>query len=192
MRSPGSVASAIVPLVALLMSGACDRATDPVQPATPSFGHGTTDLSTTARKGLAELRRTVAPFNNFEKGSAAGWDTPITTCWFHSQLGAMGYHYAKLSLIEDGVISLVEPELLVYQPERNGRLRLVAVEYIVPVALWQGASPPALFGMQFHQTPDGALWILHVWTGLHNPAGTFEDWNPNATCEFADEADDLA
>ena len=186
-----AAAPLLVAAVAAALSTACEQTQDPVQPAHPSFGHGTTDLDVPTRRDLAALRAAIAPFNRFDAGEAAGWDTPLTVCWFHSELGAMGYHYGKPAIIDDAV-SLTEPELLVYAPQKNGRLRLVAVEYIVPTGAWQGSEPPSLLGQEFHMTGDGALYILHVWTGLHNPAGIFADWNPNASCEYAEESEDRA
>ena len=48
--------------------------------------------------------------------------------------GAMGVHFAKFSLFDD-VIDVGHPEVLVYEP-RNGRLVLVAAEYVTPAAAW--------------------------------------------------------
>ncbi len=172
---------------------ACEETEGPVSPVTVDnarFGHGTGDLTAGQQAQLAQLRRATAPFQNFNKGVAAGWDTPVTVCWFHGQLGAMGYHYANIPSI-DGAVSLLEPELLVYEPKRNGGFRLVAVEYIVPIAAWQGATPPSLLGQQFHDNGAG-LYILHVWMSLHNPSGMFMDWNPNASCQYAAESEDRA
>ena len=50
----------------------------------------------------------------------------------------------------DGTARVDEPELLLYEPEKNGRLRLVAVEYIIPYTLHsRAAAPPALFGQEY-------------------------------------------
>ena len=45
-------------------------------------------------------------------------------------MGAMGVHYVKGALVGDGKINPRTPEAMVYEP-RHGRLRLVAVEYVV-------------------------------------------------------------
>jgi hypothetical protein len=103
--------------------------------------------------------------------------------------GAMGVHLIKLSLF-DHVLRVEEPEALVYEP-KDGRLRLVAVEYITPAAAWQTNNPgaqPILSGHLFHYAqgpnrygPD-SFYELHVWAWKNNPRGTFADWNPNVSC----------
>lgn len=194
--SPRRTTASLAVGISLALVLSCESAESPMSVAeretvaAPSFGHGTGDLTPQQRRQLAQLRRATARFHNFARGVAAGWDTPVTVCWFHSELGAMGYHYANMGLI-DGTASLLEPELLVYEPKRNGGFRLVAVEYIVPVEAWQGSAPPSLLGQSFHDNGAG-LYILHVWHWLHNPSGMFMDWNPRASCEHAEEADDRA
>jgi hypothetical protein len=48
-----------------------------------------------------------------------------------------------------------EPELLLYEPEKNGRLRLVAVEYIILYTLHSRASAPPVRAchVRFHEGP---------------------------------------
>src|SRR5207344_3337944 len=83
------------------------------------------------QKDLATLRQVTAAFHTFEAARDAGWSAQITECMADSVAGGMGFHYGKPSLI-DGTARVEEPELLLYEPEKNGRLRLVAVEYIIP------------------------------------------------------------
>ena len=96
----------------------------------------------------------------------------------------MAFHFGKAALI-DGTVDVLEPELLVYEPQKNGRMRLVAVEYIVPFDMWTANEPPMLFGQAFHRNEAFGLWVLHVWHFRHNPAGMFSDWNPTVSCEYA-------
>jgi hypothetical protein len=95
----------------------------------------------------------------------------------------MGYHYANMQRVNDPAINYLEPEVLVYAPNANGKLKLVAVEWIVPAPIWPGgaANPPSLFGLNFHAGPPPLL-ILHAWIWQHNPDGMFEEWNPTVTC----------
>src|SRR5215216_2151582 len=116
---------------------ACDTA--PLAP--PAAGVAAVSSLTTQRalgaavnKDLAALRRLTASFHNFEKAAAAGWSVQLTEC-LEIPLGAQGFHYANVAYI-DGEANLLEPELLLYEPQRNGRLRLVGVEYIVPLTAW--------------------------------------------------------
>jgi hypothetical protein len=133
---------------------------------------------------LATLRRVTAKFHRFEAARAAQWSAQITPCMTDpGGAGGMGFHYGNLGLI-DGTARVEEPELLLYEPEQNGRLRLVAVEYIIPyTAHSREAAPPVLFGQQFKQNDVFQLWGLHAWVWRENPSGMFADWNPRVTCE---------
>jgi len=136
---------------------------------------------------LAALRRVTAPFQEFSTASAAGWSAQITPCMTDpGGAGGMGFHYGNTALI-DGTASVEKPQLLLYEPEKNGRLRLVAVEYIIPYTFHaRNAAPPVLFGQQFQQV-DGEfqLWGLHAWVWKDNPTGIFATWNPNVDCAHA-------
>jgi hypothetical protein len=134
-------------------------------------------------KDLATLRQVTAPFHQFDVASHAGWSAPITACMTDPNgAGGMGFHYGNVGLI-DGVARVDEPELLLYEPEQNGRLRLVAVEYIIPYTFHSRASaPPELFGQKFLQNDTFQLWGLHAWVWKENPSGMFASWNPSVTC----------
>ncbi len=185
-------AFAVAALLGLMLS-ACDNSPAVMAPEEAAFSHTINQLRTAEfNQQLAALRRLTAPFHNFEKAVEAGYGVQITPCWYHRELGAQGYHYGNPALITDGTVSLLEPELLMYEPQRNGQLRLVGVEYIVPIALWQGEDPPSLLGQEFHRNEALGLYALHVWLWRHNPAGIFADWNPMVSCRFAEEAQDRA
>lgn len=139
-------------------------------------------------KQLAELRRVTASFHNFDKAVEAGYVAQITPCWESRTRGAMGYHYGNPALI-DGSVSLLEPEALLYEPGPSGQLRLVGMEYIVPLADWEGASPPTLLGQEFHEHSFLPIYKLHVWLWRNNPRGMFADWNPKVSCEHAAETE---
>lgn len=135
-------------------------------------------------KDLATLRQVTAPFHQFEKAAAAGWSTQITACMTDPNgTGGMGFHYGNVGLI-DGSVSVEKPQLLLYEPEQNGRLRLVAVEYVIPYTFHsRSAAPPVLFGQEFKQNDIFQLWGLHAWVWKDNPRGMFANWNPRVTCE---------
>jgi hypothetical protein len=135
-------------------------------------------------KDLATLRRVTASFHIFDKAKQAGWSEKITACMTDpGGAGGMGFHYGNTGLI-DGSVSVDQPELLLYEPEKNGRLRLVAVEYIVPfTAHPRTAEPPELFGQKFQPVDAFQLWGLHAWVWEHNPSGMFANWNPRVNCD---------
>lgn len=135
-------------------------------------------------KWLADLRATLAPLHRFELADDAGWDTQATGCMDMPGVGGMGFHYADLSRF-DAVVEPLAPELLLYVPERNGRLRLVGVEYAVPFDAWTEAAPPVVHGQEFHRNEAFGLWVLHAWIFRNNPSGIFMDWNPTVNCDYA-------
>lgn len=130
---------------------------------------------------LAALRRVTAPFHNFDKAVDAGYGVPVTPCLEQLPAGAQGIHYANVGLI-DGTVSLLQPEVLQYEPQANGRLRLVGVEFIVPLTF---PEPAPLLGQHFHANQAAGIWALHVWIWRHNPSEMFEDWNPKVSCAHA-------
>jgi len=137
---------------------------------------------------LATLRQATAAFQRFEVARDAGWGAKITNC-MTDPLGAggMGFHYGNTDLF-DGSVSVDKPELLLYEPEKNGRLRLVAVEYIIPYTFHsRDAAPPRLFDQPFIQNDVFQLWGLHAWVWSENPSGMFKSWNPRVTCENTTE-----
>lgn len=135
---------------------------------------------------LAALRRLTAPFHNFEKAVEAGWSTQLTGCREHPSAGAMGYHYGNLDYVLDSEAAVVKPEALIYEPQKNGRLALVGIEYVVPFSfLPPDADPPTLFGQEFLHNYGDQVWMLHVWIWRHNPDGMFATWNPSVSCQYA-------
>lgn len=113
-------------------------------------------------------------------------------CVSGMQEGAMGVHYANGTLVGDDVLDAKRPEgVLVYEPQRDGGLRLAAVEFLVLAEAWDAshAMPPVLEGQSFHYTGSPnryglpPFYALHVWAWKHNPHGTFVNWNPNVSCD---------
>jgi len=132
---------------------------------------------------LAALRRVSVKFRRLGSAKAAGWSTEITGCMSDPKAGGMGYHYGNPKLI-DGSVRADEPELLLYAPEKDGGMRLTAVEYIVPLGAWSAPKPPRLFDHDFAVNSTFGVWALHAWAE-HNPNGMFADWNPNVSCDHA-------
>lgn len=142
------------------------------------FAHG--------RNEIQQLRRATVRFRNIPAAQAAGYDLVpgLDNCFENPGVGAMGYHYINLDILDLNV-DLLRPEAMVYSTDRNGRLTLGAVEYVVPAAEWDAAGhsePPQLFGQHFHLNESLGVYALHIWIWKHNPAGMFADWNPTVTC----------
>jgi hypothetical protein len=143
---------------------------------------GCSDSPTSAQdQDLATLRRVTTPFQTFSAATAAGWSAKITSC-MSSAAGGMGFHYGNTALI-DGTARVDQPELLLYEPQADNSLKLVAVEYIIPyTAHAKSDTAPVLFGQRFKQNDAFQLWGLHVWLWKNNPTGLYADWNPDVTC----------
>ncbi len=103
--------------------------------------------------------------------------------------GAMGVHFLNAAAIGP-VPDPLRPPLLVYEPAEDGRLRLVAAEWFVPLATGI-KERPRLFGQPFDGPMEGHEplmprelhhYDLHVWLFKENPAGLFAATNPNVGC----------
>jgi hypothetical protein len=157
---------------------------EPPAPSDPTIepAPGTAHSSVSVGDQLGHLRGAVAPFHNIETARNAGY-SQLTDCMVDPNLGGMGFHYAKSDAF-DGVIDPTAPKALLYEPESNGRLRLVAVEFIVPysIAPREGAAP-RVFDQDFVHNDDFQIWMLHAWIFKDNPSGIFASWNPNVNCD---------
>ena len=98
--------------------------------------------------------------------------------------GAMGVHYVNASLIGESV-DVNHPQAVMYEPKADGKMELIAVEYITT------KGPAALGGQLFNFTgaPNryglGPFYELHVWAWKSNLRGAFADMNPAVSCEHA-------
>lgn len=74
---------------------------------------------------LAPIRQATAHFHHVKTAQAVGY-APFLDCVDEPGEGAMGIHFVHNELISDAVLDPLLPEALMYEPESNGRLRLVA------------------------------------------------------------------
>ena len=91
----------------------------------------------------------------------------------------MGHHFLRESLL-DAEFQVEAPEILVYAPDAGGTMRLVAVEYAVPLA--QSENAPAGFtgsDDEWDRNETFQLWTLHAWVHRDNPDGVFAAHNPS-------------
>lgn len=127
------------------------------------------------------------------------------------ELGGMGVHYFRPDLLgiqtretpvggTDATIDPNLPEVLVYEPQMDGSMQLVAAEYLVFQDAWTQAgnqAPPTLAGQPFASMADDPNTPadeahgftphheLHVWVHRDNPTGLFAEFNPGVTCDHA-------
>jgi hypothetical protein len=146
---------------------------------------------------VKEIRAATVMYKDVAAAEAAGY--VATACAAGMNGGAMGIHFVNPGLLFDAdgtpnaTFDVTTPEVLIYEPLKNGRLRLVGVEYIVFAEQWNAAHPggesPVLRGqlLNLGGAPNRyrlpAFYELHVWAWKYNPSGTFADWNPNVKCD---------
>jgi hypothetical protein len=105
--------------------------------------------------------------------------------------GAMGLHFVNFPLVVDGELDATHPEIVLYEPTPDGRLRLTGADYLVLADAWNAkhSGPPELMGQlfQFFDAPNRfglpPFYTLHVWAWKDNPSGTFVNWNPKVSCD---------
>ena len=142
---------------------------------------------------FGEARSATADFRDIDVAKAAGYSVEVAdaagiVCISQPGEGTMGIHMLNPSLLDD-TIEEDKPELLVYEPGHNGRMKLVALEYLVFQADWKGSEPPKLFGQEFSLTPAGnryglpPFYALHAWIFRNNPSGALAPYNPKVDCE---------
>ena len=128
---------------------------------------------------------------------------PALGCVSGPDHGAMGVHYVNGSILQgetllsNGQLDPTRPQALIYEPQSNGQLKLVGVEFIILASALPAGAAPQVDGhlMQYIDGPSAsrpkatpnryglnAFFELHVWAWEPNPQGSFVDWNDHVTC----------
>lgn len=177
----------------------------------------TANAGPTVEPTLAEVRAATERFRNVETALAEGYvRDPANMCDDAAMmgrpagLGAMGIHFFRPDLLGisappnpkvngNGIhIDFRKPAILIYEPQADGGLELVAVENLVFAKAWNAAhrGRPTYQGIAFdHMIDDPATAIdeahnfeehydRHVWLYRENPTGIFAQFNPNVSCRF--------
>jgi hypothetical protein len=134
------------------------------------------------RRDVEKLRTATNSYHDLTAAQAAGYPKAMPACVADSTMGGMGRHFFDRSIYDDK-LDVEHPEMLIYAPAGEGKLELVAVEYVVPFRLLPSTStPPRLFGQELKRHEEFKYWYLHVWAWGKNRAGLFADWNPAVKC----------
>jgi hypothetical protein len=122
-------------------------------------------------KELADARSATARYQDVQRALRDGYvDIGVV-------LPNMGRHFLNDSLL-DNKFEAGRPELLVYMEDLGGRMKLVAVEYAVPLTLT--TTPPEGFAGKadaWFADDRFQLWTLHAWIWRDNPDGIFNPTN---------------
>ena len=114
---------------------------------------------------IAEIRAATVRYHDPAEATSDGY-VDLDLC-----VDMMGEHYGKPSSFADGMLNANDPEALVYERKKDGRLALVAVEYVSTAA----GTVPGLGDLHYNASVD--LWVLHAWVWKNNPDGMFADMN---------------
>lgn len=165
---------------------------------------------------LAELRQLTERYRDVNVALADGFiRDPFDLCDTAEMMGrpaavgAMGIHFFRPDLLGiteppsprvngAGVhTDFRKPAILIYEPQANGSLELVAVENLVFAAAWKAAGhtrPPTFHGVPYDamiDDPNTAIdeahmfaphFDRHVWIYRENPNGVFAPFNPAVSC----------
>ena len=116
---------------------------------------------------------------------------PSGPCAAHPQLGAMGIQYMNGARMQDPTIRLTEPDALLYEPQPDGTVELVGVEWFATDPdqdVTTDTGRPSILGVPFDGPMPGhgagmpIHFDLHAWIWRPNPAGDLTPWNPNVHC----------
>ena len=136
------------------------------------------------------VREATERFRDVKVAEAEGYQLAFG-CVSGGDYGAMGLLYVNFDLVHDGVLDPAHPEIVLYEPLPDGRLRLTGADYLVLASDWDASnpSPPALMGQLLHlfESPNRFglpnFYTLHVWAWKENPTGMFTNWNAHVSCD---------
>ncbi|QNN68666.1 hypothetical protein H9L13_12240 [Sphingomonas lutea] len=165
---------------------------------------------------LDAVRTATARFKDVKVALAEGYvPAPGNMCETSAMMGrsgppeAMGIHYFRPDLL--GIsgppsprvsgtgthTDFLKPSILIYEPQADGSLQLVAVENLVFEKAWKAAghkAPPTFHGVPYdHMADDPSTkadeahmfephYDRHVWVHRDNPKGVFAQFNPKVSC----------
>ncbi len=144
----------------------------------------------TASGFIKTVREATERFRDVAVARREGYELQFG-CVSGPDYGAMGMHFVNFPLVLDGVLDATRPEIVIYEPQPNGRLRMIGADYLVLAEAWHAANdnPPQLGGqlLHFFESPNRfglpPFYTLHVWAWKENPTGAFVNWHANVSCE---------
>jgi hypothetical protein len=206
---------AIAAAAALPLLAACAAAYE-TPPLAMAAAHASASPAPAGEPTLEQVRAATERFRDVRVALAEGYvQDPTGMCvtaemeGHSASAGAMGIHFFRPDLLGitgveprvDGTgthTDFLRPAVLVYEPQADGSLELVAVENLVFAQSWYAAghaAPPVFHGVPWDRMEDDPAtevdeahgfathYDRHVWIYRENPAGVFAPFNANVTCE---------
>jgi hypothetical protein len=141
---------------------------------------------------LQAVRDNTAKYQDVAAAEADGYQL-LFGCVSGPDSGAMGLHFVNLNLVGSGVVDVKHPQIIIYEPLPNGKLKLIGADFLVFKSDWdnahKGEGAPQLMGQLFHEfdAPNRfglpSFYTLHVWAWKENPTGPFTNWHANVSCQ---------
>jgi hypothetical protein len=140
---------------------------------------------------IKTVREATERFKDVSVAEAEGYKLTFG-CVTGPDAGAMGLHYVNFPLVFSGVLDPTKPQIVLYEPVGNGKVKLTGADFLVLADQWDKAhagAPPELLGQIFHyfEAPNRfglpAFYTLHVWAWKDNPNGAFVNWHPSVSCK---------
>ena|SRR5579883_2215439 len=151
----------------------------------------TADLRNQRGELIQAVRAATARFRDVNVAEYEGYHLEFG-CVSGPDSGAMGLHYVNDTIVSSGVIDVTRPQIVLYEAQPNGNLKLTGADYLVLAEPWDKkhpGTPPQLMGQIFHyfEAPNRfglpAFYTLHVWAWKDNPNGAFVNWHPDVSCQ---------
>jgi hypothetical protein len=166
---------------------------------------------------LAEVREATQRFNDVNVALKEGYvRDPMDLCdtaemmGQPAALGVMGIHFLRPDILQitgdkprvngnSTHTDFLKPAILIYEPQADKSLKLVAVENLVFIKSWEAAGNktlPSFQGVPYDRMADNPATKIdeahafephydrHVWLYRDNPNGIYAPFNPNATCRY--------
>jgi hypothetical protein len=140
---------------------------------------------------LKSVREATERFQDVRAAENEGYHLEFG-CVSGDDFGAMGLHYVNDTLVGNGIVDVNHPQIVLYEAQPDGSLKLTGADYLVIASAWDQKHPgtsPQLMGQIFHyfESPNRfglpAFYTLHVWAWKDNPKGAFVNWHPNVSCQ---------
>lgn len=140
---------------------------------------------------LQSVRQATERFQNVKIAENEGYHLEFG-CVSGDDFGAMGLHYVNDTIVGEGMVDVSRPQIILYEAQANGKLKLTGADYLVLADPWDARNPgvtPQLMGQIFHyfSSPNRfglpAFYTLHVWAWKENPKGAFVNWHPHVSCQ---------